>query len=98
MANFTPLFAAKMALDSHLEALQRAGNDPAQGTIDVLTASVLNVDNQAVAVLVAPPTPPPTGELDFSAFDDAVARFRADGRLTQNDIASVTRVLTVNTL
>lgn len=97
MAKLTQLLAAKANLDFHIDALQQATNDPPQGAIDGLTNAVVTVDGQVAAVLTAPPPTPPTGLLDFSAFDDAVTRFKNDGNLLQADVDAVTKVLTINT-
>jgi hypothetical protein len=95
--NFQQLLNALASLASHVDALTRAGNNPPQISVDKLTASVADCDNKVVAVLIAPPPTPPTGKLDFAAFDKAVSAFKADGKLSQQDVANVSALLTRNT-
>ena len=84
------------ALSSHADALSRATNNQPQAKVDALTAEANDLDNKVVAVLLAPPIPAPTGQLDFTKFKAAVTAFEADGRHTQADVDNVTNVLVVN--
>ena len=94
MNKFTNLLAALASLTSHVTALQ-AASTPTDVTIATLTDAVNTVDTEVVAA-TQPIGPGPTG-VDFTAFDAAVAAFKADSKLSQADVDAVAHVLNINT-
>jgi hypothetical protein len=95
--NTQQLQNAGASLASHIAALARATNNQPQAAVDKLTVAVLDADNKVVAVLLAAPPLPPTGKLDFSAFDAAVTAFKNDGKLSQQDVLNVANQIHGNT-
>lgn len=98
MMDTTQLKFAKANLDNHFDALIAASNSGAKQTdVDSLTAELTTVDQDLVKVLnIAPNGPPATG-IDYTAFDAAVAAFKADSNLSQKDVDAVAHVITLNT-
>lgn len=97
MPNFANLLAILAAFTTHVQALQAKGAPVAQADVDTLTQALNAVDTEAATLLATPAGPGPTGNLDFTAFDAAVAAFKADGKLAQADVDAVAHVLSINT-
>jgi hypothetical protein len=88
------LIAARDKLNADIATLQGASSI-SDATLDGITTKVLDVDNDVVTALI-PANPPPTS-LDFTVFDAAVTAFKADGKLSQQDVDNVAQMLKVNT-
>lgn len=93
MADTSKLTAARDALNADIGTLVSSAN-VTQAQVDSLTAEVSSVDGDVKAVINTPPPVP----LDFTAFDAAVAAFKADSKLTQANVDALTQAITTATV